>query len=171
MQIFISWIILGFIYGGTIRHAEMHDLHLSRTEIQVDPASGDLQISMHIFVDDLDLALTKKFGKKFHTATEKESKDCDLYIERYLREVFKVQAGGGHLNYQYLGKEAEGEELAVWVYLEIPNPGKISQLTIEQKLLTELYSDQRNIIDIKSGKRRLGFVIMDNKTMVQSFKM
>ena len=164
------FLVLTLLYSVPDNAVYSHDIHLSRTEINIDAKSGDLQISMHIFADDLDLALTKKYQKKYHIATEKEDPEGDNVIERYLKEVFRLSAGGKILSYNYLGKEAGGEELAVWIYLEVENPGKIESLTVEQKLLFELYSDQKNIIDIKNGKIRKGFSIMDRQKSTEFFK-
>ena len=41
----------------------LHDFHLSRSEINYDSPSATLQVTVHIFVDDLEKVLTKTGSK------------------------------------------------------------------------------------------------------------
>jgi hypothetical protein len=51
-----------------------------------------LQITSRIFVDDLNLAFEKKYGKKTFLGTEKESNEDIAILKKYFTEnlIFKV---------------------------------------------------------------------------------
>lgn len=142
-----------------------HDFHISRTEINYDNKTHEVQIAVHLFIDDFESALVKSGSPKLHLCTPKEHQTTDEAIEKYLNSKMKVYIGAKPITATFLGKETSTDKMAVWCYLEISNVKNISELTIENKLLNELFNDQKNITDFTVNKKRKAFVIFDsNKT-------
>ena len=67
-----------------------HDFHISRTEINYDQKTHEVQIAVHIFIDDFESALVKSGSPKLHLCTPKEDQSTDNAIEKYLNNKMKV---------------------------------------------------------------------------------
>lgn len=140
----------------------IHDFHLSRTEINYDQKSFEVQIAVHLFIDDFESALVKSGSPKLHLCTPKEDQSTDDAIEKYLNNKMKIYVGGKPITASFLGKETSTDKMAVWCYLEISNVRNISELTIENKILNEIFNDQKNITDFTVNKKRKAFIIFDS---------
>ena len=140
----------------------IHDFHISRTEINYDQKTHEIQIAAHLFIDDFESALVKLGSPKLHLCTPEEDQSTDDAIEKYLNNKMKVIIAGKPIIATFLGKETSSDKMAVWCYLEISNVKNISDLTIENKLLNEIYNDQKNITDFTVNKKRKAFIIFDS---------
>lgn len=143
--------------------SQAHDFHLSRCEINYETKSGAIQIAAHIFIDDLEVALALNGRKNLYLCTNKEHPDGELAIENYINQMLKIKAGGKHLSFALLGKETSKDQMAVWCYLEVEGISNISTIEIENKILTEVFNDQKNIVDFTVDKKKTKFTIFDNK--------
>ena len=80
-------ILILFNWFGTINyHTALHDFHLSRTEINYDIQTNEVQIAVHLFIDDFEAALVKSGCKKLHLCTPKEDISADDTIENYINK-------------------------------------------------------------------------------------
>ncbi len=154
--IFVSFLISSSFNANT------HDFHISRTEINYDQKTNEVQIAVHLFIDDFESALVKSGSAKLHLCTPKEDQSADDAIEKYLNNKMRIYVSGKPITASFLGKETSTDKMAVWCYLEISNVKNISELTIENKLLNEIYNDQKNITDFTVNKKRKAFIIFDS---------
>ena len=143
-------------------YAGLHEFHLSRTEINYDSQTHEVQIAVHLFIDDFESALTKSGSKKLYLCTPKEVVSADDDIEMYINKNMIVYISGQPIPATLLGKETSQDKMAVWCYLEISNVKNIAEVTIENKLLIELFNDQKNITDFTVNKKRNSFIIFDS---------
>jgi hypothetical protein len=60
--------------------------------------------------------------------------------------------------------------MAVWCYLEIEGLKNLSFLDIENKILTEVFNDQKNIVDFTVDKKKKHFTIFDNKKIKETYQ-
>ncbi len=147
----------------------VHDFHISRCEINWDEKSGDLQIAAHIFIDDLESAFQWKGVKGLKIGSDKESKDADRHITSYLSQHLRCKDQNSALTFSFLGKEISEDKMAVWCYMEVSAQKQINKLTIENSLLTEIFPDQKNIVEFTVNGKRRGFVILDRKKKTETF--
>jgi len=139
-----------------------HEFHMSKCEIAFNEAEQALQISLHIFIDDLETALAAKGFSNLYICTDKEQAEAEQYIVAYLQETFALQVDGKALSYSFLGKEPSDDLEGLWCYLEIKTVASIQQLKVRNQILTQAFDDQRNIVSItKSGVGRLGYFLFD----------
>ncbi len=147
MKSFITFIfLLMYPPNGTLN---LHEFHLSKCTIDYKEEEASLQISLHIFIDDLELALQERGADKLFIGTEKEIEDADLFLSKYLKERLALEING-KLNEEaiYLGKETSEDLLAVWCYLEIKGIKKLKSINVKNQILQELFDDQKNITRI-----------------------
>lgn len=149
---------------------ELHDFHLSRCEVNYESKSGDLQVAAHLFIDDFETALELSGRNNLNLCTDKESPITERSIEQYFNQklIFKTQNKMHKLS--LLGKETSSDKLAVWCYLEIKGLKNISGIDIENKILIELFNDQKNIVDFTVDKKKKHFTIFDSKKEKESYQ-
>ena len=146
--------ILSFLLGLT-HNTEAHEFHLSRTIVKHNVAESALQISLHLYIDDFEDALKKQGHDSLYLCSSKENTHIDSFITAYLTEHLVFVADGKPLDYIFLGKEISEDLAGVWMYLEVYNLPKLSSLEIQNKVLTEVFQDQQNIVNVSAnGKEK-----------------
>lgn len=176
MFLIVTYFIFGPLFGQPLasdtawfKSSEVHDFHISRTEINWDQKSGDIQIATHIFIDDLETALKWLGINGLRIGSTTEKSDADKFISSYIAQKLVCRDGTKSLPFALLGKELSEDKMAIWCYLEIPAQKNLKSLTIENSLLTEIFPDQKNIVDITINGKRKGFSIFDGKKKSETF--
>lgn len=130
----------------------VHKFYVSVNQIDFVPKKKALEITSRIFIDDLDLALEKKFKKKVYLATLKETSDAKELLQKYFAEKFSIKVNGQQKQLNFLGKEVE--ENVLICYFTIKDVSKVSSLEIRSTVLMELYEQQHIFHCSVSGKKQ-----------------
>jgi hypothetical protein len=142
----------------------LHGYHVSLTEIRFNAKEKSYEVEMKIFTDDLEKALSLE--NKQHVTLAKPTDAHDALIARYVQQRFGiVGAKGQRWPSQYLGQQQEGE--ATWIFVEISAQGPLTGTQIQQTVLTEIYDDQRNLVNVLSPEKKSFF--FDKNQKIQSF--
>lgn len=143
--------------GQTGLAGGLHAFHTSLTEIQYNAKEKSLEISIRMFTDDLETALTKaNNGQKVMVGGKNDNSDAIL--NKYVQQHFAIllsQKQKRAMN--VLGKEIEGD--ATWVYVEIPNAQDFKGNILYNNIMQELFDDQTNLVNFlqPSGKKTYVF--------------
>lgn len=130
-----------------------HEIHISKCQIAFNESEEALQISFHIFIDDLEAALRNQGADKLFLTTEREAATADTHLAAYLREKFVLKVNEQAVDYEFIGKEPSEDLQAVWCYLEITGVNSLQQLNVSSSVLMDVHHDQKNIIMVeRSGK-------------------
>lgn len=111
---------------------------------------------MKLFVDDIDLALKKRFQKVIELGTEVEVLDADKLLELYLKENFTIAVNGVNKPIIFLGKEFEKN--AMYVYLEVKNIDEIQNVSIRAAMLMDVFLEQENIVKMNVSGQNKSFI-------------
>ncbi|MEL7339619.1 MAG: DUF6702 family protein [Bacteroidota bacterium] len=131
----------------------IHPFYFSLTQIDHNPQTNSLEITVKLFTGDIELALEAQgTGRMFLGEAQKEHIKADLYLERYLKQHFQLNVNGEAVQYEYLGKEVELD--VVWCYVEVANVADVRKLVIKNSLLVEEFEDQQNVVQVKIGKQK-----------------
>lgn len=142
-----------------------HAFHLSKTDMVFQPKEKTLQITMHLFIDDLEMALEKQGKKSLLVGTEKEKSGVNELIVKYLQQNFSLTINNKKTPYSFVGKETTTDRQALWIYLEVKNLKNITTLTVENKVLTDVHADQKNMVQvIVPSKKAQSFILEKGKT-------
>lgn len=142
----IHFIIWGFLMASS---PNTHEFHLSKCEMIYSQEAKALQISMHIFIDDLEEALKERGQDSLYICTKKEHELAEVFIKEYLDDQFVVESNEIKHVVNFIGKEASSDFAAVWCYLEIENFPLEGKITIKNQVLMDQFEDQKNITSIK----------------------
>jgi len=149
MQYIVSTLLFLFVSGS------MHDLHLSKSTVNYKTTDETLQITVNIFIDDLELALYEMGYDSLHLFTIDESEMADEYIADYINEYFTIEIDGYTVHPTWLGKEMSDDYQAAWCYLEVPELPSLKKMKVSNRILIDIYDDQRNIVQVEKNNRRI----------------
>jgi len=160
----ISLVFLFMVNSSFTTGSEFHDVHESKCSIDFSNEEKTLQITIHIYLDDLEAAIAKRGVKEtLHLCTEKEHADGDKHVYDYLQKTFNLEVNDKAVNYNYLGKEISEDLLAGWFYVEVEDVQILEKLKIDYGILTDLYDDQRSILKVKGPNKKKGYFLLDSK--------
>lgn len=128
-----------------------HKYFLSLTQINYKSESKSVQVIINVFMDDIETALNKDYNIDLQLTTKKELKDNDVYFEKYLKEKLHFKIDNILKEFNYLGKEYDGD--LVYFYLEIENIEAVNTIEISNKILTNQFSEQQNLVKSKVNKK------------------
>lgn len=106
---------------------------------------------MRLFAHDLENAILKSKKEKLLLGSKKENPKAEEIISNYLKSNFKINQNDAALKYKFIGFELEND--IIWLYLESEIDLKIRDLTISNSVITNLYEDQKNIVNFKYNKK------------------
>jgi hypothetical protein len=139
----------------------VHKFYVSVTQVDYVPSKKRVEITSRIFIDDFEKALNKKYNKKLNLTSDRELPEAESLIKAYLKDKVKISINKKTQEVEYLSRELEGDVLIL--YSKIVIAKKINTFEIYNSLLTEIYSDQQNIVhtNINGNKKSL---LMTNST-------
>ena len=133
----------------------VHKFYVSVTQVDYVPSKKRIEITSRIFIDDFEKALNKKYNKKINFTSTKELPEAEELIKAYLKEKIKISINKKPQEIEFLARELEGDVLILYTKIAISK--KINTFEIYNSLLTEIYSDQQNIVhtNINGNKKSL----------------
>ncbi len=138
-----------------------HPFYVSICQIDLNRKTEALEITFKIFADDLEKGLETQGTGKLYLGTERESKEANKYIFKYLENNFKIKIDEKSRDLHFIGKEVEKD--VVWCYVEVKEIRKIGKVTITNSILTEQFENQSNIVHIKAGKVKKSMLLNKSK--------
>jgi len=135
--------------------SDSHEFHLSNSTINYNTEKNAIQVSMRMFIDDLELALEPVAGDSLQICTRKEDRKAEDHIYSYILDHLVIEAEGEVLSPVFIGKEPSDDLAAVWCYLEFENVASLSTISITNTIMIELYDDQKNMTNIQKNKNRV----------------
>lgn len=116
------------------------------------------EISIRIFTDDFDKALSAATGSRITLADNDKN---DPIIEKYIHSHFAyADAQKQSKLIKYIGHEREAD--ANWLYLEMPYTEPFRGGTLKQNVLMELFDDQVNMVNIQYQGQKKTLVFRKN---------
>lgn len=124
---------------------DLHPIHISVSEVELN--KDKLNWSVRIYKDDLLYAL---YGKVKDASVlddhEKVSKDITAYIARSII----IEENNKLLKWTLVDIQPDPEAIWITVSTEVLSTENI-ELVIRNKVLLEVYNDQKNVVHITSG--------------------
>ncbi len=136
-----------------------HELHLSITNI--DFVGDSAKISIRI----IDTNQFQHFAQCYPETEVVDKKLMQQFAIDYFRKYFRIALNNNFLNLEYI--ETKIEEGAVWFNFIAIIPTKIEKFTVENRILTDCYNDQKNLILIKKGDFEIGLEFDNRQTKTE----
>ncbi|WP_238321130.1 DUF6702 family protein [Flavobacterium saliperosum] len=139
----------------------MHKFYVGIYQIHYVANKKEVQVTARIFIDDLEKALEAKHKKKIYLSTPKEIAETNGFIKSYLSEKMQIKVNSSVKDLKFLGKETEDNVLIC--YLTTPVPEKIKSIEIVNSVLTEIFSEQQNIVHININGNKKSLLLTDSE--------
>jgi hypothetical protein len=147
---------------------EIHKFYMAIFQVNYAPEKKMLQITSRIFMDDLNLALEKKYGKKTNLGLEKETVEDLNLLKKYFNENLIIKVNGQTKPVVFLSKDVEGYVLIC--YCRVSDVAKLQSAEITNTVLSHWNSEQQNILHCTAfGEKKTVLFTASNKTEVLKF--
>ena len=137
-----------------------HKYYLSLTQIEYNKDQDSLEVIINVFMDDIEFAINKEYSVDLRLTTKQELEDVDSYFQKYLRENLRFLVNKELVNYNFIGKEYEGD--LVYFYLEVNVSDRPITLEVFNTILVTYFEQQQNIIKFKNGSERQSKILSKN---------
>ena len=118
-------------------------------EIEYVKAQKSLQITVGMFIDDIEFTLNKNHNTSLNLATKNENIQIDNYYSEYLKKHFKVIVNNTPKSFMFIGKEYDDD--IVRFYLEITDINELKSVEVINTSLLRDFENQQNIIKINAN--------------------
>jgi len=166
--------MLLFSFGTAVSEsssAETHEFHLSKCDIDYNEEESSLQVSISIFIDDLELTLANQGHDSLSICTGKEAPEAEMMMFRYIQDHLVIEVDDVPVELQWVGKEISEDLAAVWSYLEVKNVQPEKSIKITNDVLMSSFDDQQNVVKLTMDKNRKSFFLFSRKEYVGKLKL
>ncbi|MDY7394005.1 DUF6702 family protein [Aureibaculum sp. 2210JD6-5] len=142
-----------------------HKFYISLIKVEYKAEEKTVQITMHVFIDDLQKVINKTYGTTIELGAKDEVKDTNVLISSYIEDNFKIEINSKINPYKYLGKEYEND--IVYLYLELKNINKINSIQITDTMLMDYFPEQKNIVKLNINDIKKTLLLTKDKNKVK----
>ncbi len=149
---------------GLTASRSRHEFHASVTKMEYNAKEQVFEISMRIFTDDFEKALSLASNSKVNLseASGRATDKNDPLIEQYIQAHFRFLTPQKQPKpVKYVGHEVEAD--ANWLYLEMPFAEPFRGGTLKQDVLMDAFDDQVNMVNVKYQSQKKTFVFRKNQ--------
>lgn len=153
--------LIYFLVAGEFS-ALAHPFYVSICQVDFNRETHSLEISVKTFADDLIAGLEKKGASKIYLGEQRENQETDKWIMNYIKSSIGLVVNGKNSEFVFIGREMEAD--VVWSYFEINNIAELTKMEVHCTLLTEIFENQSNIIQINNGEEIKNLLLSKKKT-------
>ena len=135
---------------------------MSICQIDYNEQNHSLEISVKIFADDLQAALTNRNIENLFLGEQRENPESNEYISAYLNDNLSISVNNKPLQFLFLGKEPEDD--AFWCFMEIQNVNPFKEIEVTDAILTEIFDTQSNIVQVTFHEKTKNLLLRKGKT-------
>lgn len=139
-----------------------HKFYTSLTQVEYNSTSHSAEVIMNLYTDDLEKALSEKFNRRISSI----DKDFNHLVYQYVDIKFQLKDAKNHvLKNEYVGIKLTREMVSI--FLEVKIIQGLNKALLRQVCLLDTYSDQTNIVNIRSGKNKTSLVFRGGSADLQ----
>jgi hypothetical protein len=140
----------------------IHKYYIGVYEVNYFKEKKAIQITSRIFIDDFEKALHKIHNKHIYLSTKQEIKEANDYVFDYLQENLKIKVNNKSQKFVFIAKEKEEDVMVC--YFKINFSGKIKSIEISNDVLTEIFSEQQNLLHLNNNGSKNTLLFTNTET-------
>jgi len=142
-----------------------HPHHVTVTNMDIDAQKGSIALSVKIFTDDLETVLHNRYDVHSWIGTSGEHPDSRRLLNEYVNERFSVSANGDKL-------ELATDSItivagAMFFYMKGEANQTISRIEVDNRLLTDFFAGQNNLVIINDGMEDFGYSLNSRNHIIE----
>ncbi|HEA29313.1 MAG TPA: peptidase E [Leeuwenhoekiella sp.] len=134
-----------------------HKFYLSVTQVEFVPEEHSVQVITRLFYDDLQKALQERYDSSIRVEKSYDQKKLNAFINKYIQQKFKLKINGNPAQLHYLGHKDENDYVVC--FLETTDINEVKSLEIENTLLMDAFTEQKNVIHTQVGDTHKSFML------------
>ncbi len=137
-----------------------HSIHHSTAEAEYNPKTKKLEVSLTVFINDLETALIRQCEREIRL-DKTPAAEFDAQIQDYLAKTFVVtDAAGKAAKIEWLGRELDAESAkssdpAITLFFEIAIQDGLNGKMLKHTVFSHLFRDQINLLQLQSDTRKV----------------
>ncbi len=143
-----------------------HPVYVSFTNMDIDAQKRDISLSVKVFTDDLETVLHNKYGVDGWIGTSKEHPNCRRLIGEYVGERFAITVNRNEKLSLAVDSMVIHED-ALWVHMKTHASQIIRYVEIDNRLLTDFFYTQTNLIIISTGREEKPYKLDRKKYKIE----
>jgi hypothetical protein len=151
------------LFAASTLHA--HSLHQSTAEAEYNPTTKKLEVSLTVFISDLETALVRQSEREM-SLDKTPAAEFDAQTMAYLAKSFVVtDPAGKATEIEWVGRQIDEEtkksgDPTVTLFFEVALPSGLAAARLRHAVFCEMFKDQENLIQIRRGslKTELRFI-------------
>jgi hypothetical protein len=153
-------VLLAIFYFLAAACLHAHSVHTSTAEAEYNPETKKLEVSLTVFVSDLELALVRQSEREMKI-DKTPAAEFDAQIRFYLAKTFVVtDAAGKVAKMQWVGREMDEEseksgDPAVVLFFEVEVPEGMKGAAVRNAVFFDLFKDQSNLLQMRGGEEKV----------------
>jgi len=156
----VKYLIL-FLTIALLANTSIHKYYVSVTKIDYIKEKKSVQIITRIFIDDLERLLRERYDENITLQKSDNENEIDGFIESYIKSKLKISINDRVTEYTFLGKEYD--EDIVQCYIEIENIKQISSFDITNRILFDVFEEQKNVVRTHINSKYKSFILIPEK--------
>ncbi|MFQ3239290.1 MAG: hypothetical protein ACI9NI_001592 [Olleya marilimosa] len=153
--------LLFIIAFALFSFTSVHKYYVSITQIEYVKEKQSLQIISRIFVDDFEKLIRNRYDSNITLNNNEDEVIIDQYVKKYLLEKIDISINGQAKAISFIGKKYDDD--IMYCYLEIENIASIKSFEIKNKVLFDLFDDQKNIVRTNINDKNKTFMLIPEK--------
>ncbi len=125
-------------------HSAKHPFYLGVVDIKQDIKAHTLNVSVKLFINDIEDALKKTSTKNIDLLNPKNKAEMEAELFAYIKKRLSINVNQKLCTLESIGYEREEE--AIWTYIEIKKINTVKSIKVDTKLLYDFIPTQSNIV-------------------------
>jgi len=137
-------------------------MYFSVTNMDIDAQGRSIMFTIKMFTDDLETILHNKYNIDGWIGTPAEHRDSRRRLEEYVNERFSLVVNSGERIALLTDSMAIVED-SMWFHMKGVAKQTIRRMEIENRLLTDFFEKQNNLIIVSIGGKEKKWDKLDRK--------
>ena len=133
-----------------------HPVYISMTNMDIDAQKGDIVMSIRIFTHELETILHNKYHVDGWLGFPNEHPDGRRLLEEYVNERFSISVNNDE-TLQLVTDSITIADDSMWFYMKGTVQQSIDRIEVDNRLLTDFFSQQTNLMIINTGRKEEGY--------------
>ncbi len=147
-------------------------MHVTLTNIEFNEEEQNYDLVFKVFSDDFETIINKNYNAELNILDSVSIHRNNKIISNYFRNNFNISINKKSLiNTDFVFYKHESNFEATWFYFKLKaSNNKLKNITIINKLMNDLYEDQKNLTFFTNKKIEKAFSF-NNKNIINKFEI
>jgi len=144
-----------------------HPLHLTFTNLELNELTGQWEVAIKIFSNDLEADVLKATGVKLDMKSDHPDAATFEAINNWLEEGLKITFNHTTLPLSKWTRTGwETKEDAVRIRFTLPYNREVKRVEVKNTILFDLFTDQKNLLIFTKGKIQKSYQFRKGKPVI-----